>query len=216
VRGAGRAVHEVPGAELTLLVLDDQDAFATQEEEVLLHRLRVVPAGRPPRPEYAEGESRAGLDVLAEIRPTAQDEVVGLEDAAGLRLIVVHPGSVSCIDYKPPRRHRRETPLNPLESCFFNHRNLPRKARCASEHPRRRRPRGAGTARVATARATSSDGWCRSQPESASPASRSTRPTADRTRTVSSDAQCAGTAQSYERARRGACAAGPLIPRRGS
>jgi hypothetical protein len=110
---------------MTLLVLDDQDAFAHQDEEILLHGLRVVHVGRPPRPEHAQDESRAGLDVLAEIRPAAQDEVVRLEDAAGLRRIVVHPGSVSCIDDEPPRRHRRETRLNPLKSCFCDHWNLP-------------------------------------------------------------------------------------------
>ena len=54
-----------------------------------------------------------GLDVLAEIRSTAQDEVVGLEDAAGLRRIVVHPGSVSCVDNKPPHRHGRNARTQP-------------------------------------------------------------------------------------------------------
>src|SRR5688500_11851588 len=133
VRRARRAVHEVPGAEVTLLVLDDQDAFAHQDEEVLLHRLRVVHVGRPPRPEYAQDESRARLDVLAEIRPAAQDEVVGLEDAAGLRLIVVHPRRLPGVDNEPPRRHGREAGLDGHESCFFNHWILlePARAACA-------------------------------------------------------------------------------------
>jgi hypothetical protein len=42
-----------------------------QYEEVLLYRLCVVHVGGPPRPEYAEGKSRVGLHVLAEIRSTA-------------------------------------------------------------------------------------------------------------------------------------------------
>lgn len=54
----------------------------------------------------------------------AQDEVVGLEDAASLRRIVVEPGAVSGIEYAPPRCDRREARLNPLESCFFNQWNL--------------------------------------------------------------------------------------------
>src|SRR5918995_2881877 len=39
---AGRAVHEVPGTEMTFLILDDQDALTHQHEKVLLHRLGVV------------------------------------------------------------------------------------------------------------------------------------------------------------------------------
>jgi hypothetical protein len=63
-------------------------------------------------------------------------------------------------------------------------------ARCASEHRRRRRPRSALRPALRP-RATQSDGCCRSNPDAQ---------TAGRTRTVSSDAQCAGTAESYERA----------------
>jgi hypothetical protein len=102
-------VHEIPGTEVTLLVLDDRDAFAHHHEEVLLHRFCVVHAGGPARPEYAEGKPRAGLHVLAEIRPAAQDELIGLEDAARLRRVIVHPCGVTCVDDEPPRRHGRET-----------------------------------------------------------------------------------------------------------
>src|SRR5262245_3376479 len=39
---ARRAVHEIPGTEGSLLVLDEQKAFAREDEEVLLIRLGVV------------------------------------------------------------------------------------------------------------------------------------------------------------------------------
>ena len=38
----GRAVEEVPGFQAPLLILDDEDALAREDEEVLLHVLRVV------------------------------------------------------------------------------------------------------------------------------------------------------------------------------
>ena len=53
---AGRPVHEVPGAQVTFVILDDQDALAHEDQKVLLHGLGVVPAapagvrgGRIPR-----------------------------------------------------------------------------------------------------------------------------------------------------------------------
>jgi hypothetical protein len=48
VLGTRSAVEEVPGAEVTLLALDEQQAFAGEHEEVLLRLLAVVqPFGCP-------------------------------------------------------------------------------------------------------------------------------------------------------------------------
>src|SRR5206468_1706012 len=44
VLGPGRAMHEVPRLEAPLLALDEQDAFAREDEEVLLLVLAVVVA----------------------------------------------------------------------------------------------------------------------------------------------------------------------------
>jgi hypothetical protein len=46
VAGLGRAVHEVPLPERSLLAFDDQEPLAREHEEVLLLRLPVV--GRAP------------------------------------------------------------------------------------------------------------------------------------------------------------------------
>ena len=43
---ARRAVEEVPLPELASSTVNDRDALAVQDEEVLLHRLEVVPAVR--------------------------------------------------------------------------------------------------------------------------------------------------------------------------
>ena len=64
----GRAVEEVPRLEVSLLVLDDQDALASQDEEVLLDVLRVVLAVRLARLQHVHAdpvvlEAVRGLEV---------------------------------------------------------------------------------------------------------------------------------------------------------
>ena len=54
---AGRAVDEVPGPQLALLLLDDQQARAREHEEVLLARLGVVHAGRLAGLEHRQREA---------------------------------------------------------------------------------------------------------------------------------------------------------------
>jgi len=44
VLGAGRQVDEVPRAQRPLLTLDEEEALAVEDEEVLLKRLAVVEA----------------------------------------------------------------------------------------------------------------------------------------------------------------------------
>jgi len=48
VPGSSGAMEEVPPAQRALLVLDDREALPVEHEKVLLHRLRVVAAGRLP------------------------------------------------------------------------------------------------------------------------------------------------------------------------
>src|SRR5919109_4536273 len=59
--GARRTVHEVPSAQRALLAVDDRDALAMEDQEVLLDRLAVI-----------EAVPLAGLhdlDVHASVRP---------------------------------------------------------------------------------------------------------------------------------------------------
>ena len=55
----GRAVHEVPGAQLPLLALDEQQALAGEHEEALLRPLAVVEAERLARLEHVQVQPRA-------------------------------------------------------------------------------------------------------------------------------------------------------------
>ena len=65
------AVDEVPGLEASFLVFDDQDALAHQDQEVPLHRLRVVEARRPAGRHHSDREPGLRLDVLRQIRSTS-------------------------------------------------------------------------------------------------------------------------------------------------
>jgi hypothetical protein len=99
-------------------------ALAHQDEKVLLNRLGVVHAGRLPRRNHPQGETGLRFHVLVEIRTSAQDEIVGFEDADAPGVVVVHPGGVARVDYEPPRTHRGEAGLHGFESCLFNHLQL--------------------------------------------------------------------------------------------
>ena len=57
VLGSGRAVEEVPRAERALLALDEQQALAGENEEVLLGLLFVVEAVRLTRLEHGQTDS---------------------------------------------------------------------------------------------------------------------------------------------------------------
>src|SRR5262249_53698098 len=124
VPGSRRAVHEVPGPEMPLFLLDDRDALAGHDEEVLLDGLGVEPRGRLPGRHHADDEARPGLDVLLEIRPATQDELVGLEDADTATAVVVHPRGVAGVDDEPAWAYRSKTRGHGFETRFFNHEEL--------------------------------------------------------------------------------------------
>src|SRR5205807_2056702 len=58
VIGLSGAVHEVPGVKISLLALDDQEALAGQDEEVLLCSLAVVQPHRLSRLEDVEVDAK--------------------------------------------------------------------------------------------------------------------------------------------------------------
>src|SRR5919106_5884948 len=92
VRSARRAVRVVPSPERPLLALDEQDALAHEDEEVLLLiRLVVVQAGRLCRRDDAECEPRERPFVGLEVGSTLQEDAVGLEDADAAEVVVRHP-----------------------------------------------------------------------------------------------------------------------------
>src|SRR5918992_4461885 len=84
----GRAVHEVPRAQLPLLTLDDQNTFARDDEEVLLIGLPVVHGHRLARPE----NERIDAELISFAVPAF--EIVG-DDADGAAAVAVPPLGVA-------------------------------------------------------------------------------------------------------------------------
>src|SRR6185295_14397487 len=81
VLGLGRAVHEVPRAQRALVALDDEQAFAREDEEVLLVALAVVDPARLPRLQDRQRHADVG-----------KRDLVALEDAGGAEGLVRPPG----------------------------------------------------------------------------------------------------------------------------
>src|ERR1043166_6864614 len=91
------AVHEVPLLQVPLVALDDRDALAAEDEEVLLVHLAVVPASRLARLEHR--------DRVADLRERG---VLTLEDARRAEHVVLHPWRVADVDDEPAVRDRRQ------------------------------------------------------------------------------------------------------------
>lgn len=90
-----RTMDEVPRPQRTLLTLDDQQAFAAQDEKVLLARLFVVHRHRHP--------GRQHVEVDAELLEPCV--VLALEATVGAEL-VVPPLSLARVDDEPARALR--------------------------------------------------------------------------------------------------------------
>src|SRR5207248_9316397 len=88
VLGPRRTVDEVPGPQVPLLALDQQQAFAREDEEVLLHVLAVVHARRLTRVDDA--------DVDAELSET----VIALEGRV-LAVVALVPLRVARVQHEP-------------------------------------------------------------------------------------------------------------------
>src|SRR5581483_7460519 len=105
-----RAVHEIPRAERPLLALDQEQALAGEDEEVLLTRLAVVARGRLARLEHA--------DRVPELR---ERDRAALEDAAGAERLVRDPRRVPDVDDEPAPGGRREPSAGVLEPRLRAH-----------------------------------------------------------------------------------------------
>jgi hypothetical protein len=83
-------VHEVPRPQSPLLPLDEQQALAGEDEEVLLHLLAVVHAVRLARVQDDQADRDLGEGALA-----------GLEPAFLAELVVVPPARIGRVDDEP-------------------------------------------------------------------------------------------------------------------
>src|SRR5438105_10329771 len=103
-------MDEVPGLQRALLALDDQEALAGEDEEVLLVRLAVVSAA-----------GLAGLkdgDRVAELREL---HVAAFEDAGRAEGLVGDPGGVADVDDEPALGDGRQSVVQLFEARLLAH-----------------------------------------------------------------------------------------------
>jgi adenosine deaminase len=103
-----RAVDEVPGLQRPLLVLDDKESLAVEDEEVLLLVLAVVPARGLARLEDADVDAdlrKAG--VALEARKCAED--------------ALQPARVASVEHEPALAFGREPGTSGFERSLWNH-----------------------------------------------------------------------------------------------
>jgi hypothetical protein len=108
VRGAGRAVHEVPGPKLPFLAFDEQQALPGEDEKPFLVGLRVVEPARLSRVEHLERQADLGELVRGEVRAPAKDRRAAFEDASGSERVVREPRRMPQVDDEPAVAHGRE------------------------------------------------------------------------------------------------------------
>lgn len=109
VRGARRAMDEVPLPQRALLALDDQERLAGEDQEILLVGLPVIHRHRLSRLEHEE--------VDAELRKLR----VALEPAHGSAWAAVEPPRVARVQHEPAFALRHEPVLRLLERRLRNH-----------------------------------------------------------------------------------------------
>jgi hypothetical protein len=114
-------VYEVPCLQPSLLILDHQDAFTGEHEEILLVGLGVVEPARLFGTQYLERESDLGEPLNGQIGAPAQDRRVGLEDASGSERVVGQPRRVAYVDHEPAIGHRRKARAHVFEGGFLDH-----------------------------------------------------------------------------------------------
>ena len=114
-------MQEVELPQPPLLLLDDRDALAGDDEEVLLARLGVVHAGGLAGLEHGERVADLGEHLRLQALTRRCDPAVRLEPAAEAEGVVRQPGRVPGIDDEPARRDRSEPVPHLLQARFGGH-----------------------------------------------------------------------------------------------
>ena len=110
MRRAGRAVHEIPRPEPSLLTFDKKKAVTAKDEEVFLGGLGVV------QPFRSSGVQNAQID--AEV---GERGALALEGAHGTGAVVRLPRRIPHVDDEPAVGRGSETGARLLKACFFDH-----------------------------------------------------------------------------------------------
>ncbi len=118
---ARRTVKEVELPEAPLLLLDDRQALARDDEEVLLGRLGVVHARRLAGLEHRERVADLGEHLRLDALPRCRDPAVGLELAAEAEGVVRDPRGIPGVDDEPARGDGSEPVADLLEARLPGH-----------------------------------------------------------------------------------------------
>ena len=108
----GRAVHEVPLAQRSLLALDDQQSLAGEHEEVLLVGLPVVHPDRLARPEHEERD------------PDLRELGVAFEAKRLPAPLAIPPARLLRVQDEPAFAHGHEPEIGLFERRLGNHRRI--------------------------------------------------------------------------------------------
>ena len=94
-------MEEIPRTQPPLLAFNEQQAFAAQNEEVLLIRLAVVHGAGRARLEDVQLEADLRVLLYLELRPLPYEAAVGLKAAARAEDVVAHPRRVADVKHEP-------------------------------------------------------------------------------------------------------------------
>jgi hypothetical protein len=111
-------VEEVPRPERPLLALDQQQALAGEDEEVLLGRLGVVQGARPAGGEHHDPDPDLRESANLELRPRAHRRRAGFEAAAGAERVVPQPGGIPHVDDEPALLGRHQARVHRFKTCL--------------------------------------------------------------------------------------------------
>jgi hypothetical protein len=108
--GARRAVDEIPRPKVAFLGLDEQQAFAGEDEEVLLVGLSVIKAARLSGRDHRQRESHVGEG----------RRVVALEGAGRAEHLAREPRRLQDVDHESAVADRRQARVRPLHARFLD------------------------------------------------------------------------------------------------
>jgi len=108
-------MEEVPRSKPALFLLDDRDALARQDEEILLARIGVIQAARLPWEEECEVDADLVEPVAVEIGTPAKSGPAALEHGPAPEGVVGEPCRVADIEDEPSVGDRDEAGLGTLE-----------------------------------------------------------------------------------------------------
>ena len=108
-------MEEVPRSKPALFLLDNRQALAREDEEILLARIGVIEAARLPRRQDGQREADLVEPLALKIRTPAKRGPAALEHAPEPECLVQEPRRVTNVEDEPSVGDRDEARLSRLE-----------------------------------------------------------------------------------------------------